>query len=156
MIADAAALVPAARLALLGAGVFFLAGLLSGIWKYAHIAQRDDAQAPAYVDIAHRAALLYAFAALLLAQFAQLSAWSAAVNLWATALPLAFFAAAIGGYALHGWLDDTDNQFRRPQRIGRRALPRHGLAAFMVLLVIAEVGGFAVLFAGLLRAFGLL
>ena len=44
MIADAAALVPAARLALLGAGVFFLAGLVSGIWKYAHIAQRGSSR----------------------------------------------------------------------------------------------------------------
>jgi hypothetical protein len=152
MIVDAMNLSAAAQLALVAAGLFFLAGLLTGVWKYAHIARRADAQAPAYVDIAHRASLLYAFAALLLAQFAQLSAWSAAVNLWATALPLAFFAMAIGGYTVHGWLDDTDNQFRRPQRIGRLPLPRHALLAFMVLLVIAEIGGFVVLFAGLLRA----
>ncbi|NGY06607.1 hypothetical protein [Solimonas terrae] len=152
MIADANTLTAAARLALVAAGLFFLAGLLTGVWKYAHIARRDDAQAPSYVDIAHRAALMYAFAALLIAQFAQLSVWDAAVNLWATALPLAFFALAIGGYVLHGWLGDTDNQFRRPQRIGGLTLPKHGLAVFMVLLVLAEVGGFVVLFAGALRA----
>src|SRR3546814_12404853 len=92
----------AARLALVAAGLFFLSGLLTGVWKYAHIAQRADARAPAYVDIAHRASLMYAFAALLLAQFAQISAWPVAVHLWATALPLAFFALAIGGYVLHG------------------------------------------------------
>ncbi|HEY9545035.1 MAG TPA: hypothetical protein VIR56_03445 [Solimonas sp.] len=146
----------AARLALVAAGLFFLSGLLTGVWKYAHIAQRADARAPAYVDIAHRASLMYAFAALLLAQFAQISAWPVAVNLWATALPLAFFALAIGGYVLHGLLDDTDNQFRRPHAMGALRLPKHGLAAFMVLLVIAEIGGFVVLFAGVLRAFGLL
>ncbi|HET8883431.1 MAG TPA: hypothetical protein VFM56_14750 [Solimonas sp.] len=156
MIADAMNLSAAAQLALVAAGLFFLAGLVTGVWKYAHIARRADAQAPAYVDIAHRASLLYAFAALLLAQFAQLSAWSAAANLWATALPLAFFALAIGGYTLHGWLDDTDNQFRRPQRIGRLPLPRHALLAFMVLLVVAELGGFVVLFAGVLRALRLI
>lgn len=146
----------ATRVALVAAGGFFLSGLLTGVWKYAHIAQRADAQAPAYVDIAHRASLMYAFAALLLAQFAQLSAWPSAVNLWATVLPLAFFALAIGGYVLHGVLGDTDNQFRRPQMMGALRLPRHGLASFMVLLVIAEIGGFVVLFAGLLRAFQLI
>ncbi|NKF21909.1 hypothetical protein [Solimonas marina] len=149
---DAALLAPATRIALISAGVFFLAGLVTGVWKYAHIATRDRAQAPVYVDVAHRSALLYAFAALLLAAFAQLSAWPARVNFWATALPLAFFAAAIGGYVLHGWLNDTDNQFARPQRIGRIQLPRHGLLAFMVVLSLAEIGGFVVLFAGVLRA----
>lgn len=156
MITDITALSAAARLALVAAGMFFLSGLLTGVWKYAHIAQRADAQAPAYVDIAHRASLMYAFAALLLAQFAQLSAWPAAVNLWSTALPLAFFALAIGGYVLHGALGDTDNQFRRPHKMGALRLPKHGLAAFMVLLVLAEIGGFVVLFAGVLRAFGLI
>src|SRR3546814_12192307 len=96
----------AARFALVSAVLFFLSGLLTGVWKYAHIAQRADARAPAYVDIAHRASLMYAFAALLPAQFAQISAWPVAVNLWATALPLAFFALAIGGYVLHGLPDD--------------------------------------------------
>ncbi|MGH8444259.1 MAG: hypothetical protein ACREVL_03280 [Solimonas sp.] len=156
MIDDIALLKPASALALVGAGIFFTSGLITGVWKYAHIARRDDAQAPVYVDIAHRTSLLYAFAALLLAQFAQLSAWSDIVNLWATALPLAFFASAIGGYVIHGWLNDTDNQFRRPQRLGRLALPKHGLAFFMVLLVAAEIGGFIVLFAGLLRALRLI
>lgn len=156
MTIDPTTLSAAAQLALVAAGVFFLSGLLTGVWKYAHIAQRADAQAPAYVDIAHRASLMYAFAALLLAQFAQLSTWPAAVNLWSTALPLAFFALAIGGYVLHGMLGDTDNQFRRPHRMGALPLPRHGLAVFMVLLVLAEIGGFVVLFAGVLRAFGLI
>lgn len=145
----------ASRLGLVAAGIFFLSGLLTGVWKYAHIAQRSDAQAPAYVDIAHRASLMYAFAALLLAQFAQISAWPATVNLWASALPLAFFALAIGGYVLHGVLGDTDNQFRRPHMMGAWRLPQHALAAFMVLLVLAEIGGFVVLFAGMLRAFNL-
>src|SRR3546814_17685469 len=78
----------AARLALVAAGLFFMSGLLTGVWKYAHIAQRAAARAPAYVDISHRASLMYAFAALLIAQFAQISAWPVAVNLWVPALPL--------------------------------------------------------------------
>lgn len=143
---------PAVQLALVAAGLFFLAALLTGVWKYAAIARSPQATAPVYVDIAHRAALMYAFAAILLAQFAGLSAWSDALNLGAVAVQVGFFGAAIGGYVLHGLLRDTDNQFLRPQRIGRLALPRHGLLLFMLLLIAAEVGGFLVLFAGLLRA----
>ena len=61
-----------------------------------------EGQAPAYVDICHRAALMYAFACLVLAEFAQLSEWSAGVNLAAVALPVVFFGAAVGSYAVHG------------------------------------------------------
>lgn len=141
----------AVQLCLFAAGVFFLTGLLTGVWKYLHIARSPQATAPVYVDIAHRSSLLYSFAALLLAQFAALSVWSPTVNLWAAALPLGFFAAAIGGYILHGLLQDTDNQFRAPQRIGRWPLPKGALHGFMVLLTLGEIGGFVVLFAGVLK-----
>jgi hypothetical protein len=146
---------PASRLCLVAAGVFFSSGLLTGVWKYFHIARSPNAQAPAYVDIAHRTSLLYSFAAILLAHFAALSAWSDRANLIAAAVPLAFFAAAIGGYILHGALQDTDNQFRRPHKIGPVALPRGGLHAFMWLLLLGEIGGFAVLFAGFLKTLSL-
>ncbi|HUP91502.1 MAG TPA: hypothetical protein VM074_04580 [Solimonas sp.] len=142
---------PAVRLAIVAAGAFFTSALLTGVWKYLHIARSPTATAPVYVDIAHRTSLLYSFAALLLAQFAALSAWSETVDFWATAVPLGFFAAAIGGYILHGVLRDTDNQFLRPHRIGPVALPPGALALFMWLLVAGEIGGFLVLFAGVLR-----
>lgn len=152
---EAALAQPAVRLAVVAAGVFFLAALLTGVWKYLHIARSPAATAPVYVDIAHRTSLLYSFAALLLAQFAALSAWDDALDLWATAIPLAFFAAAIGGYALHGVLRDTDNQFVKPHRIGAWTLPRGALALFMWALVAGEIGGFAILFAGTLRTLDL-
>jgi hypothetical protein len=136
------------RLCLLAAGGFFLTGLLTGVWKYAHVARSATATAPVYVDMCHRAALLYSFAALLLAQFAALSRWSANVNLVASALPLAFFAFAIGSYAIHGVLRDTDNQFLKPHRVGPLPMPAVALHGFMWLLVAAEVGGFVVLLAG--------
>lgn len=143
-------LTAATKLCLVAAGVFFLAGLLTGVWKYRRIARSPDAQAPVYVDIAHRSALLYSFAALLLAQFAALSRFDRTVNLVAAALPLAFFAAAIGGYILHGLLGDTDNQFRRPYRLGPVELKPGLLHGFMWALIAGEIGGFAVLFAGFL------
>ena len=136
---------PAPQLATLAAGVFFLNALLTGVWKYRQITASPDARAHPYVDVAHRASLLYSFAALLLARFAELAAFSDGVELAAVAAPLLFFAFAILGYMLHGALRDTDNQFLRPRS---PAL----LGGFMVALIAAEIGGFCVLFWGFLRA----
>lgn len=143
---------PAVLLCVVAAGAFFSVALLTGAWKYFEIARSPKAAAPVYVDLAHRAALLYSFASLLLAVFAGLSAWSDTVNLVAAALPLLFFALAIGGYVVHGVLRDTDNQFLKPHRLGARSLPPGALAGFMWALIVAEIGGFGVLFAGFLAA----
>jgi hypothetical protein len=133
------------------AGAFFLIGLLAGIWKYHAIATSDDARAPVYVDIAHRAALQYAFACTLMAHLAARSAWSNALNLAASITLVLFFAAAVAGYVVHGVLRDTDNQRRRPHVLGRRTVPSGALRAFMVTLAAAEVVGFCVLLAGFAR-----
>ncbi|HYD26333.1 hypothetical protein [Brevundimonas sp.] len=47
----------------------------------------EAGEAPAYVDICHRAALMYAFTCLVLAQFAGLSVWPEPVNLIGVAVP---------------------------------------------------------------------
>ena len=143
---------PASRLCLIAAGIFFSSALLTGVWKYFHIVRSPSATAPVYVDIAHRTSLLYSFAAILLAHFASLSAWDQRTNFIAAAVPLAFFAAAIGGYIVHGILRDTDNQFLEPHQIGPVALPKGGLHSFMWLLMAGEISGFAVLFAGFLKS----
>ena len=143
---------PAVKLCIVSAGIFFLAGLVTGAWKYFHIARSPTATSPIYVDLAHRAALLYSFASLLLAVFAGLSVWPTRVDLVAAALPLAFFALAIGGYVVHGMLRDTDNQFLKPHRLGRGEVHPALLTGFMWVLMAAEIGGFAVLFAGALQA----
>lgn len=132
------------------AGAFFLAALLAGIWKYACIAASPEARAPVYVDIAHRAALMYAFACALLAELVARSAWSSRTNLVAAAAAITFFALAVVGYVVHGALRDTDNQLQRPHRLGRRTVPAGAMVAFMAVLIAAEVGGFAVVFAGFL------
>lgn len=121
------------------AGLIFVWALVLGVWKYRQIAASPDAQAHPYVDIAHRAALMYAFATLLLAVFVELSAWSTAVNLIAAFVPIFFFVAAIAGYQAHGMRRDTDNQFRDPVR---------GTHPFMWALIIGEIGGTLVLLAG--------
>jgi hypothetical protein len=143
---------PAVELCVVASGIFFLTGLLTGAWKYFHIDRSPTGTAPVYVDIAHRAALLYSFAALVIAVFAGLSAWSERVDLVAAALPLLFFALAIGSYLVHGVLRDTDNQMAKPHRFGRGHLHPSLMTAFMWALMAAEIGGFAVLCAGALAA----
>jgi hypothetical protein len=129
------------KAALLAAAGMFLWALLLGVWKYHQIATSDSHLAHPYVDIAHRAALLYSFALLLIATFVQLSGWSALVNLLAAGTMTLYFYAAVATYALHGWRGETDNQFGDP-------LP--GTHAFMISLIVAEIGAWLVLVAGFL------
>ena len=127
------------KLTLLATGLIFLLALALGVWKYRQITVADDHRAHVYVDIAHRAALLYAFATLLFAVFVELSAWPVWVDLTATSVAVFFFVGAIVGYIVHGALRDTENQFDHPVR---------GTGFFMTLLIVGEMGGFGVVFAG--------
>lgn len=140
----------AERLALVAAGLFFLVGLLSGVWKYGAIARSDEAKAPVYVDVGHRAALLYAFACVLIERLVQVSSLSPGIELGAVVVQVLFFGLALSTYLLHGLLDDTDNQLRRPHRLGRHTLPPGLITTFMGSLIVAEVGGFAVLLYGVI------
>ena len=127
---------------LLGAGVMFLLALFLGVWKYRQMATSETHLAHPYVDIAHRAALLYSFATLLVAAFVELSGWSQTVDLISAGVLYFFFLAAVVGYAYHGWQRDTDNQFRDP-------VPSAGAVhGYMVALIAGEIGAFAVLLAG--------
>ncbi|ORV07009.1 hypothetical protein [Mycobacterium celatum] len=127
------------KITLLAAGLIFLLALALGVWKYRQIMAAEDHRAHPYVDIAHRAALLYSFATLLAAVFVELSAWPTRVNLVAAMVLVFFFAGAILSYIVHGARRDTTNQFEHPDR---------GLVVSMALLIIGEIGGFAVLLAG--------
>jgi hypothetical protein len=124
---------------LLAAALMFLFALLLGVWKYRQMSESPDALAHPYVDTAHRAALLYSFALLLVATFVELSKWGTAVNLIAAGAMTFYFYAAVIGYAVHGWRQDTDNQFRDPVA---------GTHAFMIALIVTEIGGWLVLVAG--------
>jgi hypothetical protein len=126
---------------LLADAVMFLCALLSGVWKYSRMASSEDHTAHVYVDMAHRTALLYSFALLLVATFVELSGFSAPVNLLAAGAMTFYFFASVAIYAVHGWREDTDNQFREAIR---------GTHAYMVTLIAAEIGGWLVLVAGFL------
>lgn len=124
---------------LFAAGLIFLLALGLGVWKYRQMVTSENHLAHPYVDIAHRSALMYAFATVLVAVFVELSAWPTAVNVAAAAVVVMFFVGAIASYILHGALRDTTNQFEHPSR---------GLGVAMAALIVGEMGGFGVLFAG--------
>jgi hypothetical protein len=121
------------KITLLAAGLIFLLALVLGVWKYRQIMAAPDHRAHPYVDIAHRAALLYSFATLLLAAFVELSAWPTWVNLTAAAVVMVFFVGAIADYIIHGARRDTTNQFEHATR---------GSQVSMALLIVGEIGGF--------------
>jgi len=126
-------------LTILAAGLIFLAALVLGVWKYRQMATSPDHLAHPYVDIAHRAALLYSFATMLLAVFVELSAWPTWINLTAAAVVVTFFVLAIATYVVHGARRDTTNQFEHVDTATRMA---------MAALIVGEIGGFGVLLAG--------
>lgn len=131
------------RLVLLAAGLVFVWALALGVVKYAQISRSPVAQAHVYIDIAHRAALMYSFAILLIAVFAELSDWPTAVDLTAAGIQIFFFVGAIASYMWHGLRRDTDNQLHHPTG---------AITAFMLALIVGEIGGFVVLLAGYLHA----
>lgn len=142
---------PAVKLAFYAAGVFFLTGLLTGVWKYLCMDASEKGEAPYYVNICHRAALLYAFAAMILVEFARYSAWDWWVDLLAVIFPLFYFAESILVYAVHGLLQDTDNQLVKPHKLGNSTISEKLIKGFMWSLIVAEIGGFIVLFAGVVQ-----
>ncbi|WP_415974552.1 hypothetical protein [Rhodococcus sp. 077-4] len=127
------------KVIVLAAGLLLLWALVLGVLKYRQMSTSTDGTAHRYVDIAHRAALMYSFAALVLAVLAQFSAWSVTVDLVAASVVLVFFVGAILSYTVHGIRRDTENQFVHPVA---------GTHLFMVLLIVGEIGGTAVLVVG--------
>ena len=128
-------------LAISCAGVFFMSALLTGFWKFSCMMRSSECKAPHYVDIAHRASLMYAYGAILVAVFAYFSIFSSFVNTLATAVLMLFFALAIVKYIVAGRANKTNNQFRDS------ANPK---ADQMLLLIVglSETVGFGVLLLG--------
>jgi hypothetical protein len=131
----------AIKISLVASGLFLLTGLLSGILKYQRIMTSPRHRAPVYVDIAHRASLLYSFAALVIARLLEDSPLSPGVQVLAATIPLAFFAVTIAGYIAHGLKDDTNNIFSERN---------FTTTWYMYLLIIGEVGGVGLIFGGFL------
>lgn len=122
----------AVKLTLAASGLFLLAGLVGGILKYRGIMTSPSHRAHPYIDIAHRAALLYSFAALVMAALLYFSPYPLPVQLLITGTPLFFFAVAIAQYFRLGLGGQVTNQFRE-----RNFNTTWG----MLFLIIGELGG---------------
>ena len=129
---------------LLASGLFFLLALLIGVWKWLAMSNSPDGRAHPYIDIAHRSALLYAFATELVAVLVELSGWPSVVNATAASVITLLFAVTIGNYIRLGAQRRTDNQMRNAPRSMRLVL---------LILVVGEIGGFTVLLSGFGRAY---
>lgn len=129
----------AIKLSLLAAGVFLLFGMLSGVIKYRYIMTRASHNAPAYIDIAHRASFLYSFAALVIAKLLEYSPYSNFIQILATIIPLTFFTLTIVGYFITGLQNQTDNLFSKRNFIS---------TWFMYLLIPGEIIGMIIILWG--------
>ncbi|HEX8162316.1 MAG TPA: hypothetical protein VF538_10615 [Pyrinomonadaceae bacterium] len=129
----------AVKLSLAASGAFLLAGMLLGVVKYRRIMTSPAHRAPVYIDTAHRAALLYSFAALVIARLLEFSPYSPTVQLVAAGVPILFFALTVTGYAMHGLRDDTENLFAERNFI---------TTWFMYALIAGEIGGTVVVLWG--------
>ncbi|MDD1643657.1 MAG: hypothetical protein LUQ29_10365 [Methylococcaceae bacterium] len=131
----------ASRIALSASGIFFMTGLLTGLWKYLCMKSHPQAETPHYVNIAHRAALMYAFSAQLLAVFAAISAFSDRVNTIAVIPPLLFFGISIVHYINLGMTTGSNNSLRDSPDKAKDYL-------ILNILAVSEIGGFSVLLVG--------
>lgn len=141
----------AQKISMCAVGVFFLVGLVCGGWKYLHIRRAAQATAPEYVNISHRAGLMYAFSCLIVERMVQLSHLEDATETVCVALLLTYFVLAQSSYIIHAFLRDTENQLQRPHRLGSVKFSATVMSCFMISPFIAEVGAFATLFFGVIR-----
>lgn len=129
------------QIAIAAAAGQLILGMVLGIWKFLGMATSDEGVAHPYVDIAHRAALLYSTATVILIPLAQFNVWSETANTVAVCVVVALFVGNILNYAYHGWKKDTTNQVHpvTPLVIGG-----------IVVIIVGEIGGVGYLLAGFL------
>ncbi|AOA59733.1 hypothetical protein [Acinetobacter larvae] len=143
----------ATQWAIVCSGIFLWVGMLTGVWKYIQISKSERARAHYYVDIAHRSSLLYAAACLILAALSQFSVLSDAMALLCVLCNIFFFSSAVLLYIVHGFLQDTSNQYKQPHRLGTWILPAWCLRLAMYALIIVELGATAILLLGTILCF---
>jgi hypothetical protein len=110
--------------------------MLIGIVKHRRMLNSPEHSAPAYIDIAHRAAFLYSFAMLVIAKLLEYSPYSEAVQLVATGLVLVFLSLTIVGYFSHGLMNKTDNLFRERN---------FSTTWYVYMLTVGEIAGLSII-----------
>ncbi|WP_151740826.1 hypothetical protein [Acinetobacter seifertii] len=143
----------AVQLAIVFSGVFLWIGMLTGVWKYWQIRRSELSRAHYYVDIAHRSSLLYAAATLTLAALSYFTVLSEDIALWCVVANILFFSFSILVYIIHGFLQDTSNQFKHPHRLGHLSLPTWLMTLMMIALIITELLATAILLMGTILLF---
>lgn len=129
------------KISLAAAGFYLLAGMIIGVIKYRKMMRSAEHRAPVYIDIAHRAAFLYSFAALVMAKLLEENAFVEITLIPATIIVLIFFSLTILGYLTTGLKDKTENLFRERN---------FTTTWFIYALIAAEIGGFIIIFIGFL------
>jgi hypothetical protein len=132
----------AVKICLLFSGLFLLAGMCIGILKYVFTMRSAEHSAPVYIDIAHRASLLYSFASLVMAKLIEFSPYSQNVQLIITGVPLIYFALTIVQYTKLGLLGQEQTQFSERNFI---------TTWFMYSLVAGEIGGVSLILWGFIQ-----
>jgi hypothetical protein len=127
------------KISLLASGLFLLAGMLIGIVKHRRMLSSPQHTAPAYIDIAHRAAFLYSFAMLVIAKLLEYNPYSETVQLAATFSVLAFLTVTIFGYFATGLKNETDNLFHKRNFV---------TTWYVYMLTVGEIGGLSVIIWG--------
>lgn len=129
----------AIKITLSAAGLFLLAGMLIGILKYRFTMRSAEHRAPIYIDIAHRAALLYSFAALVMAKLLESSPFPLGWQLAIALVPLFYFALTIIQYVRLGLAGREATQFSERNFI---------TTWFMYSLIAGEIAGVAAIVGG--------
>lgn len=126
-------------LAIVGAGVLLLIGMLTGTWKYVEMRRSPEAKAPMYVDIAHRAALMYSSAMAVCALLAYLSPWAQNLEIAAVLGNFSFFLIATLTYVKLG-----------AERVGQTQYKeRNFTTGFGTwVLIVVEIGSTLILLGG--------
>ncbi|MCH2001230.1 hypothetical protein [Acinetobacter seifertii] len=143
----------AVQLTIVFSGVFLWIGMLTGVWKYWQIRRSELSRAHYYVDIAHRSSLLYAAATLILAVLSYFTVLNEGIALWCVLANILFFSFSILVYIIHGFLQDTTNQFKKPHRLGHFSLPTWLMTFMMIALIVTELLATAILVMGTILLF---
>lgn len=129
------------KISLAAAGFYLLAGMIIGVVKYRKMMRSAEHCAPVYIDIAHRAAFLYSFAALVMAKLLEENSFPEITLIPSTIIVLIFFSLTILGYLMTGLKNKTENLFSERN---------FTTTWFMYALIGAEIGGFIIIFIGFL------
>tara|TARA_B100000073_G_C23562639_1_gene504733 strand:+ start:324 stop:767 length:444 start_codon:yes stop_codon:yes gene_type:complete len=141
----------AAVVSIFSCGAFFLFGLITGVIKYQQIVASPRGRAHIYIDTCHRASLMYAFACLIVYEFVLISELADWLELMAVILLVGYFATAVISYFIHGIRQDTRNQLHLNEGESPTLIHK-AIPWYMWSLIAAEIGGFLILFYGVIIA----